>query len=323
MPVYNVEPYLHRCVESILQQTFTDFELILVDDGSPDNCPAICDKYAAQDKRVHVIHQKNGGLSAARNAGIDWAFTHSESEWLTFVDSDDWVHYAYLEKLYKTAIALETGVSICRFQRVKKDKQPLTVNFLEPQKVLSGQIYEIGIPEVVFVIACAKLYKKELWKQVRFPVGKLHEDAFTTYKLIFQNQFVSVLQEPLYYYYCNEESITRSEWSPKRLDAVEAVQQELEFFNRMGLYSASQQAVKSLLWVLSNSLMELEKIAPKYKEYTPVLRKELRKTLHKYRAKVSLPIEQSGYVYDMAYPFWMRQYWRLQKALRILHLRKK
>ena len=94
--VYKVEPYIRQCVDSILAQTFTDFELILVDDGSPDNCGAICDEYAAQDCRVRVIHQENGGLSAARNAGIDWAFANSDSQWLAFVDSDDWVHPDYL-----------------------------------------------------------------------------------------------------------------------------------------------------------------------------------------------------------------------------------
>ena len=92
VPVYNVEKYIHQCIDSILSQTFTDLELILVDDGSPDRCPQICDRYAEQDQRIHVIHQKNGGLSAARNAGIDWAFANSDSQWITFVDSDDWVH---------------------------------------------------------------------------------------------------------------------------------------------------------------------------------------------------------------------------------------
>ena len=104
VPVYKVEPYLRRCVDSILAQTFTDFELILVDDGSPDNSGAICDEYAQKDARVHVIHQENGGLSAARNAGIDWVFAHSDSQWLTFVDSDDWVHPEYLERLYHAVL---------------------------------------------------------------------------------------------------------------------------------------------------------------------------------------------------------------------------
>ena len=99
VPVYKVEEYLSRCVDSILSQTFEDFELILIDDGSPDNCGKICDEYTKKDNRVHVIHQENGGLSSARNAGIDWAFENSDSEWLTFIDSDDWVHIQYLDLL--------------------------------------------------------------------------------------------------------------------------------------------------------------------------------------------------------------------------------
>ena len=103
VPVYKVEKYIHRCVRSILGQTYADFELILVDDGSPDNCGVICDEYAAKDSRVVVIHQENGGLSAARNAGIDWVFANSDSQWLSFIDSDDWVHPEYLQRLLDAA----------------------------------------------------------------------------------------------------------------------------------------------------------------------------------------------------------------------------
>ena len=101
VPVYKVENYLHRCVDSILGQSFADFELILVDDGSPDNCGSICDAYAVKDSRIRVIHQENGGLSAARNAGIDWVFAHSDSQWLTFIDSDDWIHGSFLQILHR------------------------------------------------------------------------------------------------------------------------------------------------------------------------------------------------------------------------------
>ena len=117
VPVYNVEKYLQRCVDSILAQTFSDFELLLVDDGSPDNCGEICDWYATQDDRVHVIHQKNGGLSAARNAGIDWAFSNSDSQWLNFIDSDDWVHPQYLEVLKNAVDKDGTDLSITKLHR--------------------------------------------------------------------------------------------------------------------------------------------------------------------------------------------------------------
>ena len=110
VPVYKVEQYLNRCIDSLLCQTFSDFELILVDDGSPDACPAICDSYAEKDARVHVIHQANGGLSAARNAGIEWSLQKSDSEWISFVDSDDWVHERYLESLFSAV--RETGAEV-------------------------------------------------------------------------------------------------------------------------------------------------------------------------------------------------------------------
>ena len=116
VPVYKVEPYLRRCVDSILAQTFTDFELILVDDGSPDNCGAICEEYEKKDSRVHVIHQENEGLSAARNAGIEWVFANSNSEWLNFVDSDDWVHPQMLERLYHAVLEHNVKVSICGYE---------------------------------------------------------------------------------------------------------------------------------------------------------------------------------------------------------------
>ena len=115
VPVYNVEKYLNRCIDSILAQTFTDFELILVDDGSPDNCGKICDEYAAKDSRIHVIHKANGGLSDARNAGIDWAFANSNSEWVTFMDSDDWIPDNYLFELYHACVQNLSQVAICDY----------------------------------------------------------------------------------------------------------------------------------------------------------------------------------------------------------------
>ena len=116
VPVYKVEKYLQRCVASLLEQSFTSFDLILVDDGSPDLCGKICDQYAEKDNRIHVIHQKNGGLSAARNSGIDWSISNSDSGWITFVDSDDWVDPQYLECLYNAVKLYKTNISICAYK---------------------------------------------------------------------------------------------------------------------------------------------------------------------------------------------------------------
>ena len=112
VPVYGVENYLPACIDSILAQTHEDFQLILVDDGSPDRCGAICDEYAAKDSRIVVIHQENGGLSAARNTGIDWVFDNSESRWLNFIDSDDIVSPVYLETLYRCAAQNDADITV-------------------------------------------------------------------------------------------------------------------------------------------------------------------------------------------------------------------
>ena len=159
VPVYNVEAYLKRCVDSILAQTYTDFELILVDDGSPDNCPAMCDEYALQDRRVKVIHQQNGGLSAARNAGIDWGFQNSNSEWFSFVDSDDCVHPKYLEALLNAAIG-----SYVEFT----EDVPAIEIVAEPQ-IRNTEDFFIE-KHVNAIIACGKLYRRKCFEEIRYPV---------------------------------------------------------------------------------------------------------------------------------------------------------
>lgn len=181
VPVYKVEPYLHRCVDSILAQTFTDFELILVDDGSPDNCGAICDEYAAKDERVRVIHQKNGGLSAARNAGIDWAFANSDSAWLAFVDSDDWVHPQYLEKLYRAAAESGVKLAVCAYIETETEVRhaPAENNWRE------YDWKDFFVQESInSIISVNKLYAKALFSGLRYPAGRLHEDEFLSPRLL-------------------------------------------------------------------------------------------------------------------------------------------
>lgn len=235
VPVYNVEPYLNRCVDSILTQSFTDFELILVDDGSPDNCPAICDEYAKKDERVHVIHQENGGLSSARNAGIDWAFANSDSEWLTFIDSDDWVHTDYLKQLFETAMQAKVDIGICNFVR---SKEPMELNNDLKWTAYSPEDFFVKM-QVLSTIACAKLYKKELFIDLRFPLGRYHEDEFITHRALFNVEKIAFLDEPLYFYFINESSITSSRWNEKRFkDASDAYTIEYDYLLSRGFYRA-------------------------------------------------------------------------------------
>ena len=140
VPVYKVEPYLCRCVDSILAQTFTDFELILVDDGSPDNCGAICDEYAAKDERIHVIHQENQGQAAARNHALDWVFINSKSEYISFVDSDDWIHSRYLELLVEGIRRYNVNICQCGYFETESSN-PESSNQIIVNPYLRSNIY--------------------------------------------------------------------------------------------------------------------------------------------------------------------------------------
>lgn len=229
VPVYKVEKYLDRCIESILSQTFTDFELILVDDGSPDNCPDMCDKWAKKDNRIRVVHKENGGLSSARNAGLDIM----TGEYVTFIDSDDYVSEVYLEKLFAALIDNSADVSVCG-QALEKRKEQISQSS-NSIIILSGSkaCMEIYHPQLdtIMIIACSKLFKKTCFDGIRFPVGRIHEDEFTTYKILFECSSVAIIQDKLYYYSSsNSNSIMNSPFSLKRYDLMIAFDESLQFY---------------------------------------------------------------------------------------------
>lgn len=231
VPVYNVEPYIRRCVDSILAQTYEGFDLVLVDDGSPDHSGAICDEYARQDARIHVIHQENAGLSAARNAAIDWLLSNSECQWLTFIDSDDWVHPEFLQRLLSAAEENDVLVSVCGYAETGGEAPVIVPEMLEPVVMAPDVFYRDRVANAT--IACAKLYHKRCFEQIRYPVGKIHEDEFVTYRLLFMAPAIVYIPAPLYGYYINPAGITKKGWSPRRLDAWEAFEQQLAFFETL------------------------------------------------------------------------------------------
>jgi len=205
IPIYKVEPYLIRCLDSILNQTYKNIEIILVDDGSPDNCPQICDEYAAKDNRIIVIHQENGGLSAARNTGLDIA----KGEYISFVDSDDWVHLQYIEVLLTSALKENADIIIGNHIRVNNsliqhEDKYLNIKSYRSLDALNILIYKA--PDS-FVVSWSKLYKKELFNNVRFPLKQIHEDEFTTYQLFFYSKKISYTSKTLYYYFQRPDSI--------------------------------------------------------------------------------------------------------------------
>lgn len=310
VPVYKVELYLRRCVDSILCQTYPDFELILVDDGSPDQCGKICDEYSRIDRRVHVIHRKNGGLSAARNTGIDWAFMNSDSKWISFVDSDDWVHPMYLEALYNAVTHENVYVSICGSIKTSGAPLPDVDSVTESIWALERVYSERTINETV---AWGKLYKKECFKDIRYPEGKLHEDEFVTYKILFQYQNVAVVDQPLYAYFQNEDGIMHQSWNLRRMAAFDALEEQVDFFlkhnNRVLAERRFRLMTRSFIKhskMISDSLQ----LSQEEREgYHNIINKRFRYILFKYRKYKWLSVRKHRsdlWIYANAYPCIMR-----------------
>ena len=214
VPVYKVEPYLSRCVDSILNQTFGEFELILVDDGSPDRCGEICEEYARRDSRVRVIHKENGGLSSARNAGIDIA----RGEWLGFVDSDDYITPDCYEKLLDCGRRRNVKL-VCagRWDVSEKTGEKTPGLCPEKEETVSGTelARRIFTWDHLDSAAWDKLYRAELFDGIRYPLGRVNEDLPVTYRLALKAGEGAMLPERVYHYVHREGSITYSAISPK------------------------------------------------------------------------------------------------------------
>lgn len=318
VPIYKVENYLRRCADSILAQTFTDFELILVDDGSPDNCGIICDEYAEKDSRIHVIHKQNGGLSDARNVGIDWAFEKSNSEWITFIDSDDWIHPKYLEALYNAIKETGCSMSFCGFERTEGEDPAVYESLLAPEVYNSEDFY--CEKNVNAVIAVCKLYKKSDFKDIRYPVGKLHEDEFTTYKILFKYENLAFVDQPLYFYYQNPNSIMQSKWSVKKLDSIEALKGQVEFFLCNDYSDALKYSITSLLINIHKHYKKINDCNDKsiQNKYLPQLKKEMRRVLRLATKKGVCSVNNVNdiYLYELTFPTEMKFYWYWQALKR-------
>ncbi|MDD3429795.1 MAG: glycosyltransferase [Oscillospiraceae bacterium] len=227
VPVYNVKDYLPRCVASILGQTYSDLEIILVDDGSTDGSGRLCDHYAEQDSRIQVIHKENGGLSDARNAGLDIA----TGEYITLIDSDDYVAPYYTEVLLSLALSNKAQIAVGTWQEIyTEETQALQVEEQKVQVVSNLQALETMLYQKVFdTSAWVKLYKRSLFEKVRYPKGMLFEDLFTTYKLLWQCDTVAYTSQKLYGYYQRSNSIMNVAFTPRRMHQVEAAEQILSF----------------------------------------------------------------------------------------------
>lgn len=233
VPVYNVQDYLEECLESLLAQTYTDMEILLVNDGSTDSSPAICEAYAAEDNRIRVIHQENQGLSGARNTGIG----ASKGEYLFFLDSDDYLPLDALGILY--AIAQETGADYVAGTSLRKSENGEIKLVHLHDRVQGLEVYTgrdkmynyIHTPKMT-ASACGKLYARELFREISFPVGKLYEDVATTYRLVHAAKCLALTENPTYVYRKREGSIMLSKCSSRDFSLIEGKLSEKEFVLR-------------------------------------------------------------------------------------------
>ncbi len=217
VPVYKVEEYLEECIASIVSQTYQNLEIILVDDGSPDNCPWMCDEWANRDSRIKVIHKENGGLSDARNAGIDIC----TGAYIAFVDSDDYIKPDMIQKLYAALIRENADIAACGILTCDGDKH--TAWGCKDVVGTPEEIYALLYNDTAYPVAAwNKLYRHSCWEALRFPVGKTCEDAFTTYQLIHNARRIVMVPEALYCYRIRPGSIMTSSFSLKKLDEEEA-----------------------------------------------------------------------------------------------------
>lgn len=223
IPVYNVEDYLKRCLDSVISQTYKKIEIILVDDGSSDNSGKICDYYAKLDSRIRVVHQANKGLSAARNEGIKAA----HGEYICFVDSDDLILQDMVEYLYNLLKKFNCDLSLCTYRllyqngKLGKKNGNGQVECLDSEQALRKMLYR----DFIDVNASAKLYHKNIFKNIVFPEGKYFEDVSTTYKTFIKSKRVACGYVPKYLYYKRFDSITNKKFTEKQLEFINAADQ--------------------------------------------------------------------------------------------------
>lgn len=216
VPVYNVESYIHRCVNSICNQTYTNLEIILVDDGSPDNCGQICDEYAQKDKRIIVVHQENGGLSVARNSGLD----RCTGEYIGFVDSDDYIHPEMYERLYQDICKYHVKLAFCH-PNMCRGGIPIVDLSLPSECKTKEYIILKSMTENIWWAAWTKLYERSLFDTLRYPKGKNNEDYPITMRIYDMCDRIAVNYNKLYNYCIRENSICTSPFNLRKFDQMD------------------------------------------------------------------------------------------------------
>ena len=306
IPVYQVKLYLERCLNSILSQTFTDYEVILVDDGSTDGSQTICDDFAERYDFITVIHKGNGGLSSARNVGI----AASSGKYIMFVDSDDLIHFKAAEIEIKYLEETNADITICSLKRFKANEEIRTESLIRDDlkvNVISGLDAEKELltnPNPSnYVSSCGKIFKRELFDDIKFPEGKLFEDEFTAFKLFYKSNVIAVIDEELYFYFVNEGGITQNLNLNKRFDEYDAQNERILFFKEKKLIDLYHIALLRYLHTAQWDLMECQKDKQHYDQKRGNrFQFQYRDTLQQARREKLISFVNNYDYYVLAYP---------------------
>ena len=316
IPVYQAGKYLSRCVESIRIQSFNDIELLLVDDGSWDCSPALCDEYAAENSNMIVFHKGNGGASTARNAGIEYS-QFSDFNLLSFIDADDWIHKDYFKLLYEAVITNHSKISMCNAVDTADE------NFDFPENC-NIEILERSPEELwcenrnLCVVPWGKLFSKSLFKDIRFPEGKIKEDEYVSYQVLFQCKKIAYCEEGLYAYFQSPNSVMRSRWSLKELDDMDALDGQVDFFYKKGYRNACVISARENIFSLSQYIMQLKKHKkdPDIKKLCVEVKKRRKKNIKYFHSVIKIPIDGNEWVYALVYPYRMKCFRLLKRVLK-------
>ena len=313
VPVYKAEDYLHACVDSILSQTVSDFELILVDDGSPDGCGAICDDYAARDSRVRVIHQENQGQAAARNH----ALAAAKGEWVCFVDSDDAVHPQMLERLGQAAAESGAAMSMCRMLEAPEMPEDFSAPVEVRWELLSMEeeslvaLFDAG--DYPGWVACAKLIRRDLVRSHLFCPGRVYEDNEAVCHWIYGAKTVASIPHSLYFYRTNPGSTTQSRFSMKKLDYLWALEGIIRFYSSVG-YTTLRERFGTLY--AEEAAGDYHRV--RYELNDPKAARDIEKAARRLRREIPFTKAQFETMFSAMHPKLTRLYWPLEGAARTL-----
>lgn len=303
--VYNVEQYLAECIDSILAQTYTNYELILVDDGSTDRSGEMCDEYSKKDSRIIVIHQKNGGISNVRNNGI----RKSKGEYICFIDADDFVSPMYLQSLYETAIQNDANIVACEFYNFIDDdsiSEELKKCSCETKLITEKDMEDEDFSAkntVKLVVPSNKLYKRWLFDKIQYPEGKIHEDAYIYHRLLHEVKKIVFLSDVLYFYRIRKGSITHKKFNVKELeDSMGAVIDRIDFYHGLGKQRLTDIAIDGYLYFLWRNIDLMKKDGVKnYKEMIKPYIRIFRDKIRYLKVSKDYPFKKLLRMYYIAY----------------------